>query len=109
MSDDDLVIDREMEEEEEYESSGSGSQTKERSDVHVKTRIGTKLYREDEDCFRCDELGDGVLVIENGDSIGSGVPEIKVLCEEHRISEVREAELGFEETEWHSFEVEGDD
>jgi hypothetical protein len=108
MSDDDLVIDREMEEEDEYESSGSSSQTKERENVYISLSYGTKLFREDQPCEHCDELADGVLVVGDCDDPGSDLLESHVVCQDHRIGLVREAELGFDETEWHSFEAEGD-
>lgn len=109
MSNDDLVIDREMEEEDEYEASGSSSDNQQRENIHVPLTYGTKLFREDQDCSDCDELADGVLVVGDYDDPGSILLETHVLCETHRITTVREAELGFDETEWHSFEVEGDD
>lgn len=108
MTDDELVIDRDEEKGDVDDSAGQSETKTKRTNVHVKTRIGTKLYKHDQDCSRCDERADGVLVIENGGGIGTGVPGVKVLCDEHKKAVMREQELEFMSFQWHGF-VEGVD
>lgn len=109
MTDDDLVIDRDEEKGDVDDSTGQSDTKTKRTNVHVKTRMGTQLYKHEQNCFHCDERADGVLAIGNGDSIGTGVPEVKVLCDEHKKVVMKEQELEFMSFRWHSFVEEVDE
>lgn len=106
MSDDELVIDRDMEEREEYEVSRDSEEETEREDISIKLLFGTEWFNEDQSCDYCDEKAQGVLVVGDPDGMSDKMEDTHVVCGSHREFEERAADIEFEGVEWHSFEKE---
>jgi len=104
MTEDDLVIDRELEDEDEQEKSGSSSSKTTREDVIISSVFGSKRYREDQDCSYCGDKSDGVSVVGGSQGFGGEMPDVTVVCDTHRAVVAREAEVDFKGFEWHPFE-----
>ena len=106
MTEDEIVIDRWLDEKDDYEKPGNSSSQTTREDVIISSVFGSKLYREDQDCSYCGDKSDGVAVVGGTQGFGGEMPHITVVCDTHRAVVAREAEFDFKGFEWHPFEKE---